>query len=346
MIIRVVVSPSGLCRIVTGLFLCLAALAFSPGLYAADGGQVIPTAEAATASPGPSVPADESVPMLDARRTTLRVDIDLVQIPVTVTDLKNHPVLDLQKQDFSLYEENEPQSIRYFHQEDAPISIGLILDFSKSMTSKVETEREALKQFFNAANPEDDYFVITFADRPKVVANTTQSIGEIESKLATEVPEGNTALLDAVSLGVAKMRRARYQRRALLIISDGGDNHSRYRMKEIKSLVQEADVEIYAIGIFDTAVFKSFEEFMGKRWLQEITDATGGRTVTVDSLAKLPEQAANVSRELRSQYVLAFRPPTKQSTAGWRKIKVLVNRTAGAVPLQAFYRRSYWAPGR
>jgi len=345
-----VLSPTNWCRVASGLsvFLCLAALALAPGgqLQAADDVHVVPGGGAKRAEAEANAGLGEGASMLDARRETLRVDIDLVMVPVTVTDAMNHPVMSLEKQDFALYEENEPQQIRYFSKEDAPISIGLILDFSKSMSNKVETERKALDEFFKNANPEDDYFVISFANRPKVLANATQSIGEIQGKLATETPDGNTALLDAVSLGVAKMRSARYQRRALLIISDGGDNHSRYKLKEIKSLVREADVQIYAIGLFDTAWFKTFEEFMGKRWLQEITDATGGRTITIDDLDKLPEVAATISRELRSQYVLAYRPSSPVRDGKWRRIKVQVNPSASATPLQAYYRRSYLAPGR
>jgi len=282
-------------------------------------------------------------PTLDAHLKPLRVDVDLVMVPVTVTDAMNHPVLGLGKQDFELYERDQLQQIRYFSTEDAPVSVGLILDLSKSMTNKIETERAAVAQFFQNANPQDDYFAITVSDRPKLIATSTQSIGTIQSKLALETPDGNTALLDAVYMGVAQMRRARYQRRALLIISDGGDNSSRYRLKEIKDIVREADVEIYAIGTFDTALFKTFEEYMGKKWLGEITDATGGRTITVDNLARLPDAAAAISWELRHQYVLAYHPSTNLRDGKWRKIKVRVTSSPQAAR-QVYYRRSYRAP--
>lgn len=298
----------------------------------------------------PVVEADavhiNSEPRLDAHTKSLKVAVDLVLVPVTVSDAMNHPVTGLHKSNFSIYEQGEQQPIQYFSAENGPISVGLIVDLSKSMTNKMETEHAAVKEFFESANPQDDYFVIAVSDRPKLIATSTQSIGTILSKLALETPGGNTALLDAIYLGVAQMRTARYERRALLIISDGGDNSSRYKLSEIKSIVREADVEICAIGTFDTALFKTFEEYMGKKWLGEITDATGGHTVTVDNLARLPAAAAAISWELRNQYVLGYRPSNKAHDGKWRKIKVRVTPPISGSPLQAYYRRGYSAPGR
>ena len=283
----------------------------------------------------------ESVARPSSKR--FRVDVDLVLIPVTVTDNKHRVVTSLQKENFLLSEAGEPQPIQYFSAEDAPISIGVLLDLSRSMTNKIDTAREALGEFFKNANPEDDYFVLSFANRPELVAGTTQSIENIQNKLALAIPHGNTALLDAIYVGISRLRNARYKRRALLIISDGGDNHSRYDAKEIKKLVQEADVEIYAIGIFDS-IFKTYEEWAGKRLLTEISEETGGRTVTVDDLGKLPEIAAMISRELRNQYVLGYRPKNFGRDGLWRKIKVQLTRSLNDSPLQIYYRRGYQAP--
>jgi Ca-activated chloride channel family protein len=284
---------------------------------------------------------------LNAHTKPLRAAVDLVLVPTTVTDGKNRPVTDLQKQNFAVYEENEPQEIRNFSTEDAPISVGLILDVSKSMSNKIETERTAVAEFFNNASPEDDYFVITLGDRPRVIADTTQSLDDIEAKLALVIPNGNTALLDGVYLGVDKLKSARYQRRALLIISDGGDNHSHYTAKETKRLVQEADVFIYAIGIFDNMpvpVFKTIEEKLGKRLLTQITELTGGRTIAADDRSKVPEIAATISRELREQYLLGYRSSIAAHDGKWRKIKVQVNSSEGVPPLHAYYKKGYLAP--
>ena len=275
----------------------------------------------------------------------LHVEVDRVLVPVTVTDGRNRPVLGLERKDFSVFEDERRQEIRDFSAEDAPISIGLVLDLSGSMSNKFVTEREAVEQFFRNANAQDDYCVVTFADKPRVLATSTQSIEDIERRLAAVKPDGQTALLDAIYLAVTHLHSARYERRAILIISDGGDNHSRYRLGEIKSLLQESGVEVYAIGIFDALLFKSFEEFMGKRWLSEITDATGGRTLTATSLEKLPEIAASISREMRTQYLLGYRPSNRARDGKWRKIKVQVTPSP-TLQVQAYYKKRYLAPNR
>jgi Ca-activated chloride channel homolog len=286
----------------------------------------------------------EGVPTLDGYAKPLRVDVDLVLVPVTVTDSMSRPVIDLKKQDFALYEEDKPQQIRYFFAEELPISVAVLLDVSKSMTDKFESERAAVAEFFKNANPKDEYFAITFSDRPRLVADSTQSIDEIQRKLRMADPGGPTSLLDAIHLAEAELRGARYKRRAIVIISDGGDNASRYTFKETRKLVQEEDVEIYAIGLFDK-FFKTLEEKLGKQWLSGITDATGGRTVTVDSQEKVPEAAATISRELRTQYVLGYRP-SELRAGKWRRIKVKVTSLAANHPVQIHYKKGYIAAER
>ena len=292
-----------------------------------------------------------NLPKLETRQAPLRVDVNLVTVPVTVTDAMSHTVTGLRKEDFVLYEGDTKQEIRYFAEEDGPISVGLILDLSKSMTDKIETERAAVESFFQNANPDDDYFVITVSNHPKLIASSTRSIRAIETELGLAVPDGNTALLDAIYLGVEQMHTAQYKRRALLIISDGGDNNSRYKLHEIKSILRESDVSAYAIGLFDSALFKTFEEYMGKKWLGEITDASGGRTVAIDTLSLLPDTAAAISWELRNQYVLGYKPKSSAADGRWRKIKVRVMPHGNAPPsntphLQAYYKKGYSASGR
>ena len=273
----------------------------------------------------------------------MHVDTNLVLIPVTVNDRMNRPVTTLERKNFELYEAGKQQNIRYFSIEDAPISIGVLLDLSYSMTNKIDIARQALAEFFNSANSEDDYFVLTFADSPELLADTTQSVGVLEARLDSAKPKGNTALLDAIYMGLAKLRSAKYPRRALLIISDGGDNHSRYKAREIKQLVEEGDVEIYAIGIFDN-IFKTYEEWAGKRLLTEITQATGGRTITVSDVKQLPEAATAVSRELRNQYVLGYSPSNSARDEQFRKIKVQLAPPVPEVPMHLYFKKGYIAP--
>ena len=298
---------------------------------------------------GSSAGAGEDANPQSALRTkSLRVNVDLVLVPVTVIDAGHRPVTALQKQNFALYENSQEQQIRYFSTDEAPISVGVILDLSGTMGNKIAVARKAVTEFLKNANPEDDFFVITFAARPTLIADTTQSIDEVEAKLAFAKPAGFTALLDAIHLGIAKLRTARHERRALLIISDGGDNASRYTLRETTKMLEEADVPLYAIGIFDDTfpVFGPLENKLGQRLLTQVTDATGGHTIAAKHVAQLPDIAAAISLELRSQYVLGYRPSNGAPDGKWRKIKVRVASSSGTPPLQTYYRRGYLAPER
>jgi len=270
----------------------------------------------------------------------LRSDADLVLVPVTVTDAMNRPVTNLRKQDFALFEEEKPQEIQYFFEDEEPLSVAILMDVSESMRNKIDTEREALEDFFKNANPQDEYFAITFSNRPTVVASATTSIEEMERQLMLAQPGGPTAMLDAIYLAEAQLRHAKYKRRAIVVFSDGGDNVSRYSHKEIKGLVRERDVEVYAIGLFETSFFATVEEKLGKMWLSEITDCTGGRTIAVQNRTKVLEAAAAVSREIRTQYVLGYHP-TRRRDGKWRKIKVRLPSSTAEKPLRAYYKQGY-----
>ena len=193
------------------------------------------------------------------------------------------------------------------------------------MSSKIERAREAVIEFFKTANPQDEFFMITFADKPEEISDFTQSVDDIQGKLVYTVPKGRTALLDAIYLGVSKMRQAKYPKKALLIISDGGDNHSRYTEGEIKSLVKEADVLIYAIGIYDH-YFHTEEERLGPALLSDVAELTGGRAFTIDNPNDLADVATKIGIELRNQYVLGYRPKNPAHDGKWRKIKVKLFR--------------------
>ena len=286
-----------------------------------------------------TIPADAS---LTVHSKPFRADVDLVLVPVTVTDSMNRPVVGLNKGDFSLYEDGSLQRIRSFWCDDSPISVGVILDLSKSMSNKLDVAREALAQFFALGNPEDDYFVITFADRATLLAYASQSIGTIQARLANAAAGGHTALLDAIYLGENELRQARYKRRALLIISDGGDNRSRFTAGELKRLVEEEDVTVYAIGLFDK-VFKTPEEWAGKRLLTQITEATGGRTATLSNPKDLPQAASEISIEMRNQYFLGYRPSNAARDGKWRRIKVRVSPPAKTAQLQVYSKSGYRA---
>jgi Ca-activated chloride channel family protein len=249
----------------------------------------------------------------------------------------------LEKENFSLMEQNTPQDIKYFSSEDAPISLGVIFDLSGSMGNKIQKSRDAIVEFFKTANPQDEFFLITFADKPELLADFTQSIEEIQGRLVYAIPKGRTSLLDAIYLGISKMREAKHNKKALLIISDGGDNRSRYTDSEIKSLVKEADVQIYAIGIFDD-IRGTAEEIRGPFLLGEITDTTGGRTFPVNDINELADVATKIGVELRNQYVLGYRPKNTARDGKWRKLKVKLHAPKGLPPLNVHAKTGYYAP--
>jgi Ca-activated chloride channel family protein len=280
---------------------------------------------------------------LSAHVRPLKVDVDLVLVPVTITDPLNRLVTGLDKENFQLFEGNSPQDIRTFSSEDAPVSLGVIFDSSGSMSSKMEQAKDAVVEFFKTANPQDEFFMITFSDEPEEVSDFTSSVNEIQDKLVYAVPRKRTALLDAIYMGISKMRQAKYPKKALLIISDGGDNHSRYTENEIKALVKEADVMIYAIGIYDR-YFASQEERLGPALLSEITELTGGRAFTIDNPNDLADVATKIGIELRNQYVLGYHPAKIVRDGKWRKIKVKLLPPKGLPPLRVYARMGYYAP--
>ena len=292
---------------------------------------------------GTSLEAVHDDPALKTHEKPIKVDVDLVLVNVTVTDSMNRLVTGLEKENFALTEVNIAQEIKHFASEDAPISLGVIFDISGSMSNKIDKSKLAVVEFFKTANIKDEFFVITFSDKPQLLADFTSSIEDVQGKLAFTVPRGRTALLDAVYLGINKMHEAKYPKKALLIISDGGDNRSRYTDNEIKNLVREADVQIYAIGIFDTN-YNTPEEIRGPFLLGELTDATGGRTFTISDVNELADVASKIGVELRNQYVIGYRPTNPEHDGRWRKIKVKLIPPRGLPPLFVHAKTGYYAP--
>jgi Ca-activated chloride channel family protein len=281
-----------------------------------------------------------------APRSNIRIDTTVVQIPVTVTDPLNRFVTGLDKENFRIFEDKAEQKVAYFASEDAPISVGLIFDTSGSMGNKLEKSRQAVAQFFKTTNPEDEFFLVEFNDRPELVNGFTRSLEEIQNRLTFTQSKGRTALLDAVYLGLHTMKKGHNARKALLIISDGGDNSSRYTESEVKNLVREADVQIYAIGIYEDGPNRgrSAEELAGPGLLQEISEQTGGRAFAVGNLNELPDIAAKIGIELRNQYLLGYTPLNAERNGKYRKVQVKLVQPKGLPPLKAFWRLGYYAP--
>jgi Ca-activated chloride channel family protein len=303
-----------------------------------------------TAAPAKGAPAGAEPPAAtgpDAMKihpgARIRINADLVLIPVTITDPMNRLVTGLEKEDFQIFENNGKQKITSFASEDAPVSIGIIFDLSGSMTSKLIRARESILQFIKTANPQDEFFVIGFNDRPELIEDFTNSVEDIQARLATVRSGHRTALLDAIYFGLTKMKDARHERKALLVVSDGGDNRSRYTEGELRAQVREADVEIYSIGVFDPYA-DTPEERTGPQLLNDLSEETGGRLFRVDDIAEMSDIAEKISSELRNQYVIGFKPQNLTRDGKWRKVKVKVNPPEGLPPLTVHARTGYYAP--
>jgi len=282
------------------------------------------------------------------RRGNIRVDTTLVLINATVIDPMSRFVTGLEKEHFRLFEEKVEQKVTHFASEDAPLSIGLVFDCSGSMGAKLQKSRQAAAQFFKTANPEDEFFLVQFNDRPVMTMKFTTNTEEIQNRLTFTQAKGRTALLDGVYLALNEMKKARNPRKAILILSDGGDNSSRYTESEIKNLVREADVQIYAIGIFEpvSSRGRTAEELSGPSLLTEVAEQTGGRHFPVENVNELPDVAAKIGIELRNQYMLGYTPANQEKDGKYRRVQVKLVQPRGLPPLRVFSRTGYYAPSK
>lgn len=283
----------------------------------------------------------------DRSSTKIRVNTDLVVIPVTVTDGKGRVVQGLQKEHFTLYEDRVEQAITHFAAEDAPVAIGLVFDTSDSMAPRLRKAREAVDALLRNANPEDEFFLVEFNHRSQLVVSMTKHSEEIQNRVAMVQTGGSTALLDAVTLALTEMRNAHHTRKAIIIISDGEDNSSHCSPLEVTEAVRKAEVLIYAVGITDSSTSDQTwppNKLTGSALLNEIAKQTGGRLFEVNNLKQLPDVARKIGAWLRSQYVLAYAPDKLENDGRYHRIQVKVTKPKGFPQLHAFWRLGYYAP--
>jgi len=279
---------------------------------------------------------------------SFRADTNLVVIPVAVTDKLNRFVLGLQKADFHLVEDGVEQNVAHFSGEDAPLSVGLVFDESGSMDYKLRASRDAAAHFLKTFNRDDEAFLVEFGDAAKLSVGFTGHTEEIQSALKNAQPGGLTAMLDGINTGLHEMKKAKNPRKAIVIISDGGDNHSHYTAAEIESLVRAADVQVYAMGVFEPILSFGLtpEEISGPRLLSEIATQTGGRAFSAALQSDLPSVAARIAVELRNQYVLAYYPANRARDGKYRHVEVQVSQPHGISALKAHWRMGYYAPAQ
>ena len=271
-----------------------------------------------------------------------------MQIPVAVTDSLNRFVLGLQKEDFHLFEDSVEQTVAHFSGEDAPLSVGLVFDESGSMDYKLRTSQAAVVQFLKTMNADDEAFLVEFSDTAKLSVEFTAQTAEIQDALKNAKPGGLTAMLDGINLALHEMKKAKNSRKAIVIVSDGGDNHSQYTASQIESLVREADVQIYAMGVFEPSLpfGLSAEEVSGPKLLSEISTQTGGRAFSAALTSDLPSVAARIAVELRNQYVLGYYPKNQARDGKYRHVEVKLTQPKGVSALKAHWRLGYYAPSQ
>jgi len=275
---------------------------------------------------------------------TLKVDVDMVLVNATVTDQLNRYVTSLESQHFQVWEDKVEQKISTFNAEDVPVSVGVIFDVSGSMKDKIATSRNAASTFLKTGNPEDENFLVTFANRPEVDSDFTTDVSKLQSKLLVTNAKGMTAMYDAVYLGLEKLKEASNPKKALLLITDGEDNHSRYTFQNVKEFVKEQDVQIYGIGIVDDFNSQLSAGRTGRVMIEELADITGGRAFFPDSVYELEDICTKIAVELKNQYVLGYHSTNGAKDGKWRKLRVKVNPPKGVDRLNVRNKQGYYAP--
>ena len=277
----------------------------------------------------------------DQKDDAIRVEVRLVLVPVTVTDALGRIVHGLARESFKLYEDRVLQPITSFSSVDTPASVGLVFDLSGSMGDKIDEARRAANAFWGTANPDDEVFLVTFADRAELQMGFTTDFAEVQDKLLFARAHGKTALIDGIQLAMRQLRKARNSRRALLVVSDGGDNNSRLSESELLSIAREADVQIYGIGIHDNP--RAPEEAGGTMLLEKLSQATGGLHFVVRNPDDLRDIAAKIGVALHDQYLIGYYPPPGPE-GKWREIRVQIAAPKQWPRLQVYARRGYYGP--
>ncbi len=253
----------------------------------------------------------------------------------------------LSKDAFTIWDEDEEQEITYFSDADAPVSLGILFDISGSMsTEKIAKARNALERFINTSHPNDEYFLIAFNSRAQLLLDRTRDGEAVLQKLTLVEPKNNTALYDACYLGVERVTRGAHQKKAILIISDGQDNSSRYNFKEVRRLMKESDVVIYSVGIMNDRDSGSLEGMQGQALLDELSSVTGGKSFYPQTNVELDEIFERIALELRHQYSIGYTPKDFQPDGKWHKVKVKVKPPRGLPRLTVRSREGYYATPR
>jgi len=263
-------------------------------------------------------------------------------VPVAVQDTSGHNVLGLERDNFRVFDGSEPRPIVSFGRQDAPVSVGIVFDCSGSMSSKFKVARDAPRQLFQQLNPEDEAFMVTVSSQAELLRDYTSNFDGLRSALLFTQPKGETALIDGAYLALAHLARAHNPRKVLIIVSDGGDNNSRYTLHELEELAREADTQIFAICLFQNP--NTPEEFSGPELLGKLTGDTGGIRYLISDPNDMQTSFAQIGVTVHNEYVLGYYPPTNLPAGKYRKIKVQLNLPEGHPRCQIYARAGYYTP--
>jgi Ca-activated chloride channel family protein len=280
-----------------------------------------------------------------SKSETLRVDVDLVLVNAVVTDSDNRFVTGLKPENFEIWEDKVPQEIQYFSNEDVPLSAGIIFDVSGSMQATLPVARSAAVTFLRMGNPEDEYFLVEFSDSAQLAQDFTADITKLQQRIAFNNARGRTALYDALYLGLDTVSHGSNSRKALVLITDGQDNHSRYSFANVREFAKERDVQVYAIGLTDPSQvgMQPIPMFSATAPLNDLANVTGGRAFFPTSVYQLEDICTKIGLDLRNQYVLGYKSTNTAKDGKWRKLKVKVNRPQGMPRMGVRAKSGYYA---
>jgi Ca-activated chloride channel family protein len=270
-----------------------------------------------------------------AQDQTLKVDVNLVLVNATVSDLQGRLVAGLGPSNFHLTEDGVEQKLEHFSVEDLPLSVGLIFDTTGSMADKLSAARNAATAFLKTSNPRDEYFLIKFSDEPRLVEDFTTDLSRLQKRIFSTSAQGLTPLFDAVQMGLEKIKSAKNTKKALLVITDGEDNHSQYTFSDIREFTRHQDVQIYAIGLINSAT--------GQMTIRDLVETTGGRAFFPNSVTQLQDICTRIAIELKNQYLLGYRSTDQRKDGKWREIHLEVDPPKGLPPLKVRAKTGYYA---
>jgi len=275
-------------------------------------------------------------------KSDLRVNVNMTLVPVTVLDSMGRSVTGLTPENFRVFDNKQPVSIASFARQDQPIAVGLIFDCSRSMADKFKTEREAPAELFRQLGPSDESFLITVSDRAVLRTALTTDLGLVANSLVFSHPRGTTPLLDGIQMGLHELQKSHLARKALIVVSDGGDNNSRYTLHEIEEMVAESNAQIFTVLLYNNP--QAPEELLGPDLMAHLAAKSGGVNFTINNMADIHQTMTKIGISLHNQYLLGYYMPDDSHSGQYRRITVQLLLPRGVPRLILRAREGYYAP--